>query len=541
MRSPLVRAVPLLVFTAALASADPRTAGHDVPARETPAAPDGAYLVITDAPMLGAFQRFVAWKKRQGVDAHLLEMKAIRRRYPAARDEAERVRLAIQDAHAAGVRWVLLGGDTEVVPTRMLRTEALGFVRDFACDLYFADLQGDWDADGDGIWGEGLSPEGPGDGTDLVADVHLGRAPVRNAREAMAFVEKTIRHAERTRQRRVVIAAEVLGSFLDLAELAELTLMGPLEDVPGLTVERLYETFDDPRWRPGATALTEPAFLQALASGPELVIPSLGGGPVAMGMGGATLLAPEDLAALEGTNPAGVMWATLPSETHAIDRDAIGEAWVRVRDGGVVASIGTSYLNLVGLGHSTMTHSVRALAADGGGRVGALLDRHRGFLGDAAQHEGTFHRASALSLLLLGDPQVEIELGAPSLAALPASATAPRPEHADDPALAIATVPRAPAVATPAHGLSEAGAVMRASPSPAREFCELQLGRGVAGRGILVYDVAGRIVRRVEADARGVARWDLADRTGRRVRAGVYFARPASDLAAPVTRIVVAR
>ena len=154
------------------------------------------YLIITAEPLVGAFHRFAAWKTRSGVPAEVLTLASIRRQHRVAADDAERIRRAIRDAHAAGTRWVLLGGDTEVIPTRIVHSAfmaGLGAPADYESDMYFSCLDGTWNADGDGFYGEGyVSASDPGDDPDLIPEVFVGRAPVRTAQEAQRFVDKTI-------------------------------------------------------------------------------------------------------------------------------------------------------------------------------------------------------------------------------------------------------------------------------------------------------------------------------------------------------------
>ena len=55
-----------------------------------------------------------------------------------------------------------------------------------ACDLYYADLDGSWNADGDGIFGE------IDDDVDLYPDVFVGRASATLTSHVEAFVSKIL-------------------------------------------------------------------------------------------------------------------------------------------------------------------------------------------------------------------------------------------------------------------------------------------------------------------------------------------------------------
>ncbi|GEM_PF-1258612 len=110
----------------------------------------------------------------------------------SGRDNAEKVRNFIKWAYQNWeTRYVLLGGDVDVVPHRMTYTglHASGRPRwndTIPCDLYYSGLDGTWDANGNNVFGE------PADNPDMSPDVYVGRAPVSNSAEAQRFVTKTI-------------------------------------------------------------------------------------------------------------------------------------------------------------------------------------------------------------------------------------------------------------------------------------------------------------------------------------------------------------
>ncbi len=79
-----------------------------------------AYLIITSAALVPAFQPLADWKTASGVPAAVRTLAFIRAKYPAAVDDPERVRMFIRDAYSRwGTRRVLLGGDSEILPPRI--------------------------------------------------------------------------------------------------------------------------------------------------------------------------------------------------------------------------------------------------------------------------------------------------------------------------------------------------------------------------------------------------------------------------------------
>ncbi len=91
-----------------------------------------------------------------------------------------------------GVEYVLLGGDDEVIPARMLVAPVYDTDYDeLPGDIYYSGLDGDWDNDGDGAYGELLSGLNE-DEADLLGEVFVGRATVSTVDQAWNFVNKTI-------------------------------------------------------------------------------------------------------------------------------------------------------------------------------------------------------------------------------------------------------------------------------------------------------------------------------------------------------------
>jgi hypothetical protein len=136
--------------------------------------------------------------------------------------DLESIRNYIRDAYTDwGIEYVLIGGDDNVVPAPILwvsgMDENVTYYEDtMPADLYYACLDGPYNYDGDGNWGE------PHDGTDggdvdLIAEVYVGRACVGNTAEVNNFVTKTVAYINKDIQNefftRVNLAGEYLGNY----------------------------------------------------------------------------------------------------------------------------------------------------------------------------------------------------------------------------------------------------------------------------------------------------------------------------------------
>jgi hypothetical protein len=90
-----------------------------------------------------------------------------------------------------GIEYVLIGGDSDVVPVKMLWVQAGQESTTMPSDLFYACLDGTYNYNENDKWGEPHDGEGGGD-VDLVAEVYVGRAPVSYLTETNNFVQKTI-------------------------------------------------------------------------------------------------------------------------------------------------------------------------------------------------------------------------------------------------------------------------------------------------------------------------------------------------------------
>lgn len=181
------------------------------------------YVIITNETLRDAqgeytFQDLVQSKIDKGLNATVITVEDIEAcpaywwdgefgdgKYPIHNDTACHIRNFIKDAYKNWeTEYILLGGDgdgadvggesgDDIIPARIIYSEILPDDSP-ASDLYYSCLDGSFDYNGNGTYGE------PGDGldinddgeVDLLPEVFLGRAPVDNEEEVSNFVRKTL-------------------------------------------------------------------------------------------------------------------------------------------------------------------------------------------------------------------------------------------------------------------------------------------------------------------------------------------------------------
>ena len=173
---------------------------------------DYQYIIITSSTLESNFVPLHEWKKKKGVPSKIVTVEWIYNNFLGI-DNPEKIRNFIKYAYENwGTIWVLLGGDANIVPPRTAFAMDCEFgadprENDIPCDLYYADVDGSWNNDGDNIYGE-IS-----DDVDLCPEVFIGRAPVEDAAEADIFVNKILTYEKNPPlgyQRDILFAAEIL-------------------------------------------------------------------------------------------------------------------------------------------------------------------------------------------------------------------------------------------------------------------------------------------------------------------------------------------
>jgi hypothetical protein len=148
------------------------------------------YLIVTGSTLVEAFAPLLQWKAMKGLTAETVTMDEVLAMSTGV-DDAEKLRNFLIEKYNAGTKYVLLGGDETIVPIRYAfaanttSTPTIDLLQ--VCDLYFADVDGVWDADGDGVYGEPTQ-----DSADLNADILLGRLPLCTPEQVGNYVSKLI-------------------------------------------------------------------------------------------------------------------------------------------------------------------------------------------------------------------------------------------------------------------------------------------------------------------------------------------------------------
>jgi hypothetical protein len=356
------------------------------------------YVIITDSTFEAEFRALADWKEAKSVPAEVVNVSWIESNY-AGVDTQERIRNFINDARFAwGTKWILLGGDTNVVPHREAYSNFQSENERIPADLYYSDLDGNWDADGDSIYGE------VADDIDFYPEVFVGRAPVDTVDEAKAFVNKTIAYEQGPSgyETTALLMAEYLDTFTDGAVTKEMIDNDHIPDY--FAVTKLYES--------GGTLNKENA-KNELNKGYGIVNHVGHGNAGGIGTGPDALYRADMDSLNNGPNES--VFYSLSCLSNAFEQDSFSEHVVLNPNGGGIAYIGNSRYGWYSPGNPGYGPSdlfdrefFKSLFNENFYHVGETLADSRITFIPASRSGDTVERWIQYSLNLLGDPETRI-------------------------------------------------------------------------------------------------------------------------------------
>ncbi|MDP8247207.1 MAG: C25 family cysteine peptidase [Candidatus Tritonobacter lacicola] len=180
---------------------------------------DYPHVIITSQALADAggaftFSDLVNHRATRGMNSTIVTTEYIYANFDGTRpdggtDNQTRIRNFVSWARDNwGTEYVLLGGYSGIIPVRYLNADGTNI----PADMYYGNLDGTFDNDGDGIYGEPTDGVDGGE-VDLYADIYIGRACVENESDVSSFVMKTIAYETSTADylHRACMVGEHLG------------------------------------------------------------------------------------------------------------------------------------------------------------------------------------------------------------------------------------------------------------------------------------------------------------------------------------------
>ncbi|MCF7920454.1 MAG: T9SS type A sorting domain-containing protein [Candidatus Cloacimonetes bacterium] len=170
-------------------------------------------LIICGEEYLDIFEDYALWRESKGIISAVYTIESIISNFTGGADAADNLRDFIIEAYQTWngteipLEFVLLAGDDEIIPYRGCwgTNYYYGAVYNMPSDVYFGNLDGDWDANGNGVYGE------YNDDVDLLPELSVGRFPGDNAQEFINQINKIKDYVE--------YPSEYLDSMLLIGEI----------------------------------------------------------------------------------------------------------------------------------------------------------------------------------------------------------------------------------------------------------------------------------------------------------------------------------
>ena len=370
------------------------------------------YIIITSEELSPAFDSLLLWKKQKGLNAKIYSTEQIYSEFQG-KDRQDEIRQFVRYQYLEkGTKYVLLAGDTSVVPSRYAWAMDCEYPwgpenqNDIPCDLYYADLDGSWDANQNGIYGE------IADEISLIQEVFVGRLPIESAEEARIISNKIISYEKSPPDDfldNMLFLAEVLWDQPYTNSGIGLNFIDSIY-VPDFfkPIEKLYEADGNEN---------EASVTAALQNGKHIINHN-GHAWFDVMSAGDYKIRPEFVAHLQN-QPKNSFIYSIGCWPAAFDYECIAEDWLSSTQGGAFAFIGNSRYGWGSPGNPEYGYSdlfnqafYEELFTNGYSKAGEALALAKAQFIAYAQQENVY-RWCLYEVNLLGDPEMALWTYAP--------------------------------------------------------------------------------------------------------------------------------
>jgi len=382
-------------------------------------------LIITTDALAAEFQVLADFKTAQGLATVVSTVENIVSGNRNGADVQETIRMYIRDAYEKwGIEYVLLGGDSDILPPRYVNNSFYptnGYTP-IPVDLYFACLDGNWNANANDLFGQPASAGVADDMVDFAEEIYLGRATVSTPAAAAVFVSKNIAYettpATKDWPNRALFAAEVLfpadwpeGNYitLDGAQYSDQQVNDYVIPCTNMEYTRMYQTDNLYPWD---APLNYSALVDTLNTGRYGIVNQIGHGYYFnMSVADRNFVTTDADQLTNGDNL--FMIYALNCASGAFDNSCLLERFVQNPNGGSVCSLGSARAAFPNASNNYQQEFFAQLYCYGENRVGRLQALSRlPFIGSTSSN--FVDRWTFENYTLLGDPTLSLWAGRPA-------------------------------------------------------------------------------------------------------------------------------
>ncbi|MEO0225372.1 MAG: C25 family cysteine peptidase [candidate division WOR-3 bacterium] len=370
--------------------------------------PEGSpveYLIITTPALANLFQKLADWRTKCGIPAVVRTTDWIYQNY-AGCDQAEKIRNFLKDAYMKwGTIWVLLGGDAGQVPLRLAYEPISNPTWPLIpCDYYFSDLDGNWNFNGNSLFGE------IADSLDMYPDLFVGRAPVEDEQETEIFINKVINYEkgiETDYQLKILMLAAWIDRWTNCA-IGKRDYIHTRFIPERFQVSELYQKSYGSR-----EGINRDLVIDSLNHGFNIVnqVDHTGIYNIGVGVSAGEILYRPDIDRLMNGAKTGIIFSC-GCNVAGFNFDCIGEHFINNPDGGGVGFIGSSRAAFLASGSPGLgpieiydQNFFEALFLNNLTSIGATLASAKAKLSHLTRFI-SYYRYTHFALQLLGDPRM---------------------------------------------------------------------------------------------------------------------------------------
>lgn len=149
------------------------------------------YVIVTNQTLAPTYERLAEWKEKKGIRTKILTVEYIDSTDTSEDPMPLKIKRALKEYYHQNMKYVLLGGGVDVVPSEICFIWAKYGGQPLPCvfpsDLYYGCFENDnWDTNGNGLNGE------LADSLEIIPAVGVARIPISNATTLGSYIEKLI-------------------------------------------------------------------------------------------------------------------------------------------------------------------------------------------------------------------------------------------------------------------------------------------------------------------------------------------------------------
>ncbi len=304
-------------------------------------------ILITTNEFKNAFNELIMLSDLMGIKTDIETVENIEHNYIGS-DTQEKIRNFIKETYyTKGIRMVTICGDANIVPIRMAYNNNYMYYGYIPTDMYYGDMDGNWNADNDAIIGELQE-----DNIDGYPELSISRLPFENENELNILLNKIqsyiFNNNENNLDKFLLLGSSITSGLTDGTGQRYCDQVSGLETTNSYSFNKLYspiqDTFRDyPSWLMGDNQLNASNFINETNNGYYFINHIDHSNEYWMGMGmyeTQTEFFTSDINSLNNYSNTYSILFSMGCSPNAFDRESISEILINASNSSIVSYTG---------------------------------------------------------------------------------------------------------------------------------------------------------------------------------------------------------